>query len=143
MTGSRRRSVPAWRVSEAHPIRWHWACGAVVLVGVLLLEVWQYSTVDSLSEQVGRATHRLQQASAELEWMRAQLDRESSRSALTPLAAELGLHPADPQQIVPLGGDFPQAPEAGRAPAPGMLAFADRALHALVPDAAARGRTVN
>ena len=143
MNVNRRRSVPFWRTTDARPIRWEWSLAAVALVGVLLLEVAQYSAVDSLSEQVGRATHRLQQANAELEWARAQLERASSRAVLTPLAADMGLRPADPQRIVPLSGDFPEAPETRTSGTTGVLAFAGRALQSLVPDASARGRHVN
>ena len=143
MSANRRRSDPFRRVTQARAIRWQWALGALALLSVLLFEVWQHSAVDSLSEQVGRATHKLQQANAELEWARAQLERASSRSALTPLAADLGLRPADPQGIVPLGGDFPAAPETHAGGKGGVFAFAGRALQSLVPDAAARGRHVN
>ena len=139
-----RRSVPAWRVSDARPFRPQLALAACAVLGVLLMEVWQCSTVASLSEQVGRATHSLSQANADLEWTRAQLERESSREALGPVAQAIGLQPADPQRIVALPEEYLEAGEAPRpASSQPLLALADGLVHAFVPDASARGRRVN
>ena len=144
MNGYRARSTPSWRVTDARPIRPQLALAAIAVVGVLLMEVWQCSTVASLSEQVGRATHQLQQANAELEWTRAQLDRASSRASLGPMASAIGLRPADPQRMVLLPEEYLEPAEARpSAPEPSLLALAGRAMHSLVPDAAARGRRVN
>jgi hypothetical protein len=144
MSLERRRSVPSWRVSDARPFRPQLALAALAVLGVLLLEVWQCSTVASLSEQVGKATHALQQANADLEWTRAQLERESSRAALGPVAEAIGLKPADPQRIVSLPEEYLEPSESRRSAAPhSLVAMASGALHALVPDAAARGRRVN
>ena len=144
MNVDRRRTVPSWRVVDARPFRPQLALAAVAVLGVLLLEVWQCSTVASLSEQVGRATHSLQQANADLEWTRAQLERESSRTALGPVASAIGLRPADPQSIVSLPEDYLEPADAQKASASHpVLAYAGRALQSLVPDAAARGRRVN
>ncbi len=144
MIVNRRRSVPRWRVTEARPFRPQLAIAACAVLGVLLVEVWQCSTVASLSEQVGRATHALQQANAEYEWTRAQLERESSRAALGPVAEAIGLKPADPQRIVSLPEEYLEPSESPRAAASrSLLAMAGGVLHSLVPDAAARGRRVN
>jgi len=111
---------------------------------VLLLEVWQTSTVASLSEQVGRATHALQQANAELEWTRAQLVRESSRSVLGPVANAIGLKPADPTSIVSLPEEYLEPSDAPKGGASrSAVAYAGRVLQSLVPDASARGRRLN
>ena len=144
MNAYRARSIPSWRVSDARPFRPQLVLAAVAVVGVLLMEVWQCSTVASLSEQVGRATHQLQQGSAELEWTRAQLDRASSRASLGPVASAIGLRPADPQRMVLLPEEYLEPAEA-RSPASeaSLSALAGRVLHVLVPDAAARGRRVN
>ena len=144
MNRNRVRSTPSWRVSDARPFRPQLAAAAIAVVGVLLLEVWQCSTVASLSEQVGRATHQLQQASGQLEWRRVQLERASSRASLGPMAGALGLAPADPQHMVLLPEEYLEPAEArASASEPLLLAFAGRAMHSLVPDAAARGRRVN
>jgi hypothetical protein len=140
-----RRSVPSWRVTDARTFRLQPALAAFAVLGVLLMEVWQCSTVASLSDQLGRATHSLQQANAELEWTRARLDRESSRAALGPVAGAMGLKPADPQAIVSLPEEYLEPAEGPRAAvAPrSLLALAGGALHAIVPDASARGRHLN
>jgi hypothetical protein len=144
MNGYRARSTPSWRVSDARPFRPQLLLAAFAVVGVLLMEVWQCSTVASLSEQVGGATLRLQRANAGLDLTRAQLDRASSRASLGPMASAIGLRPADPQRMVLLPEEYLEPAEA-RAPAPeaSLSALAGRVLHSFVPDAAARGRRVN
>lgn len=144
MIVDRRRSVPSWRVADARPFRPQLVLAALAVLGVLLLEVWQTSTVASLSEQVGRATHALQQANAELEWTRAQLVRESSRSVLGPVANAIGLKPADPTSIVSLPEEYLEPADGPKSGASrSAVAYAGRVLQSLVPDAAARGRRLN
>ena len=140
-----RRTIPSWRVTDTKPFRPQLALLAGAILAVLLLEVWQTSTVASLSVQLGKATHALQQANAELGWTRSRLDRSSSRSELGPVAGVLGLRPVDPRQIVALPEEYLEPASAPSANAPGtpLLALAGRALDALVPDASARGRHVN
>jgi hypothetical protein len=144
MKGNRARSAPSWRVSDARPLRPQVVLIALAVMGILLTEVWQCSTVASLSDQVGRATHRLQQANAELEWTRSQLERASSRATLGPVAGAMGLKPTDPQAIVLLPEEYlePAETRAGASPN-GWLALAGRAAGALVPEASAHGRRVN
>jgi len=144
MMEHRRRPIARWRALEARPIRPQVALLALAVLGVLLLEVWQCSTVASLSDQLGRATRQVQQANAELEWSRARLERESSRASLAPLAEALGLKPADPQRIVQLPEEYLEPSEARAAGGGAPLgALAGRVLASLVPDASARGRRVN
>jgi hypothetical protein len=155
-----RRSVPAprrfaspglltrpgtRRVTDAPPFRPQLALVAVAVLGLLLTEVWQTSTVASLSIRVGRSVHALQQANAELAWTRSKLERSTSRSELGPVAGALGLRPMDPRQIVSLPEEYLEPAEArpGLATSSPLLAFAGRTLQALVPDASARGRHVN
>ena len=144
MNGYRARSTPSWRVSDARPFRPQLLLAAFAVVGVLLMEVWQCSTVASLSEQVGGATLRLQRATAGLDLTRAQLDRASSRASLGPMASAIGLRPADPQRMVLLPEEYlePAETHAAASEAP-LSALAGRVLHSLVPDASARGRRVN
>lgn len=147
-----RTAHPRWtirpgtrRASEPPAFRPQLALLAVAVLAVLLLEVWQTSTVASLSIRLGKSVHALQQANAEMAWTRAKLDRSSSRSELEPVAAVMGLRPVDPRQIVTLPEDYLEPAPARQAASPGspMLALAGRALDALVPDASARGRHVN
>lgn len=140
-----RRTVPSWRVADAPAFRPQLVLLAAAVLAVLLMEVWQTSTVASLSVRLGRSADALQQASAERAWANSRLERSSSRSQLGPVAGALGLQPVDPRRIVTLPEEYLE-PAPGRpasTPASPLVAFAGRALGALVPDAAARGRDVN
>ena len=139
------RSLPSWRASDARRVRPELALGALALLAMLLLEVWQSSAVASLAVAAGRANDHLQRASNELEWTRAQLDRSSSRSEVGSLAEALGVRPAEATQVVWLPSEYLEgdgAP-AGHDGSHTLLAVAGRALLSLVPEATARGRHVN
>lgn len=115
---------------------------AVALVAVLLVEVWQSARVAQLCLDLDRTRSALAQANARLEFKRAQLERQTTRANLAPLAAELGLAPADARQIVVLPAEYLAADDAtDRSGTPAsVLALAERAARALVPEATARGR---
>ncbi|MCC6350619.1 MAG: hypothetical protein IT347_13620 [Candidatus Eisenbacteria bacterium] len=140
-----RRTLSSWRVPDAPAVRPQFVLLAAVVLAVLLIEVWQTSTVASLSMRLGRSTELLQQANAERAWTNSRLDQSSSRSQLGPVAGALGLKPVDPHRIVTLPEEYLE-PAPGRpasAPTTPLLALAGRALEAIVPEAAARGRGVN
>src|SRR6266850_1525466 len=73
-------SDSSWRVARTRAIQARWVLGAFLLLGALLLEVWQQSAVASLSVRSGRAADLLKRASNELEWSRAELDRGATRA---------------------------------------------------------------
>lgn len=133
------------RVPDAPAFRPQLALLAVGMLAILLLEVWQTSTVASLSMRVGQGEEELQQANAERAWAVSRLEQGSSRAQLGPVAGALGLQPVDPRQIVTLPEEYlePAPARSASTPSTPLLAFAGRALEALVPDAAARGRNVN
>lgn len=133
------------RATDAPAVRPQLALLAIGVLGLLLLEVWQTATVASLSVRLGHSVHALQQATAERAWLSSRLEQGTSRSELGPVAASLGLKPVDPRRIVTLPEEYLEPAPGGAASAPTapLLAMADRALEALVPDAAARGRNVN
>lgn len=140
-----RRTVPSWRVADAPAFRLQRVLLPAAVLAILLIEVWQTSTVASLSMQLGRSAEARRQARAELAWAGSRLERSSDRSQLGPVAGALGLRPVDPHRIVTLPEEYLE-PASGRpasSPTAPLLAFAGRALGALVPDAAARGRDVN
>ena len=119
--------------------------GALLLLAMLLLEVWQQSAVASLSVSAGRANESLQRASNDLEWTRAQLDQNTRRSEVGSLAFSAGVRPADAAQVVWLPADYLEEDGVVADPSgsPALLAAAGRALQSLVPEAKARGRHVN
>lgn len=145
MNGTQRRGVPAWRTREGRALKPGWFLVAAAVMAVLLLEVWQTATVKSLSVRLDEANRSLQQASASLDWRNAELERESTRSELGPVASNLGLQPVDPAQIVALPADYLADSDrpAGPSGSPTLLAWAGRQIQTLVPEATARGRRVN
>jgi hypothetical protein len=140
-----RHSVPAWRISTARVIQPGWVLGAILLLAMLLLEVWQQSAVASLSLRTGQASELLKRAGNELEWTRAQLDRSATRSEVGTLAFSAGVRPGDVAQVVWLPADYLEedGAVAKQEVSPALLAAAGRALQSLVPEAMARGRHVN
>jgi hypothetical protein len=140
-----RKSVPSWRRPDVRSLQPEWWLGAILLLTMLLLEVWQQSAVASLSVRAGRATDALKHASNDLEWTRAQMDRGATRAEVGSLAVRAGVRPGDVAQVVWLPEDYLEedgvAPEAAASPA--LLAAAGRVLQSLVPEAKARSRRVN
>jgi hypothetical protein len=145
MRNAWKRSVPSWRLPDARALQPGWLVGALLLLAMLLLEVWQQSAVASLSVSAGRANESLQRASNDLEWTRAQLDQNTRRSEVGSLAFSAGVRPADAGQVVWLPADYLEEDGvvADRNGSPALLAAAGRALQSLVPEAKARGRHVN
>ncbi len=142
MNGGTRRSRPSWRAPEGRAIRPEWWLVAAATVGMLLVEVWLSSRVAELSLSLDRNRTALVAAQARLEFVRAQLDRQTTRATLAPLASELGLAPADTRQVVMLPAAYLAASGGATrsADAPTLVAWAERVSRVLVPDASARGR---
>jgi hypothetical protein len=117
---------------------------AAAVVGMLLVEVWAGSRVAQLSLSLGQHRTALDKAQARLAFVRADLERRTTRAEAAPLASRLGLAPADAQQVVVLPSAFLAAAtprrDASRVP---VLAWAERASRAIVPEATARPRTDN
>lgn len=144
MSLDRRRTVSSWRSHDGRAFDWRPIVLAVLVLSATLFEVWRWSTVASMSAQLGEANRALAGANADLDWAKAELDRASSRTSLGPLAAGIGLKPADPRTIVSLPEEYLESSEASHAaPARGLLASAGRVMQLLVPEAMARGRHVN
>jgi len=118
---------------------------AVVAVGMLLVEVGQSSRMTELCLSLEKSRAALQHARARLDVSHARLERQITRAELVPLASELGLAPADAQQVVQLPSEYladaADAPTEGRDPT--ALAWAERVARSLVPDATARARDQN
>ena len=136
-----RHNRPSWRTSELRVVRPGLWLGAAVVVGMLLVEVWAGSRVAQLSLNLGQHRTSLEKAQARLAFVRADLERRTTRAEAAPLASRLGLAPADAQQVVALPSAFLAAAtpkrDANRVP---VLAWAERASRALVPEATARPR---
>ncbi len=135
------RRRPRWRV-DVRVLRPELVCVALALTTMLLTEVWQSSRMAQQSMALDTARHALQRAHARLAWVQAQREHQSTRTELTPFVSELGLVPADAQQVVHLPSAYLAAGTPARSSegAPSVLALAERASRMLVPDASARAR---
>lgn len=140
-----RKTAPSWRRPDVRALQPAWWLGAILLLAMLLLEVWQQSAVASLSVRAGTATDALKHASNDLDWTRAQLDQGATRAEVGSLAVRAGVRPGDAAQVVWLPEDYLEEDGVPAAPAgsPALLAAAGRALQSLVPEAKARSRHVN
>ncbi len=136
---------PSWRTSEMRVARpGLWLVAAAVL-GMLLVEVWTGSRVAQLSLTLGHDRAALEKAQARLAFVRADLERRTTRAEAAPLASRLGLAPAEARQVVALPDAYLASATAlrrDRHPVP-VLAWAEKASRAIVPEAAARVRAEN
>ena len=142
MFGSKRGSRPSWQVREAWiPRPELWMVMAVAL-GLLLVEVWQSSRMAQLCLDLDQTRTASVRAGARLSFMRAALERHSTRAELAPVAQAMGLAPADAQQVVLLPSEYladERTPGRDEDSVP-MLALAERVMGAIVPEATARSR---
>lgn len=140
-----RGSRPIWRVSERRAIRPGLWLIALAAVAMLLVEVWQNARLAEQCLILDQTRTELARAQARLEYVRARIDRAATRAELLPLASQLGLAPADAQQVVQLPtaylADGEDDRTVGRSST--ALALAERAARALVPEATARDRNRN
>jgi len=136
-----RRFRPSWR-ADARALRPELWLVALAAVAMLLTEVWQSSAMTEQSMALDAGKRALTQAEARLAWTEAQLDRQTTRRELAPLVAELGMVPADARQVVHVPAEYLSPAGRGRADEgpPSMLALAERASRAVVPEASARTR---
>jgi hypothetical protein len=145
MNAVHRRSRPFGRITEARALRPELWLVAVVAVTLMLVDVWQSSRVAQLCLRLDQTRSALTQAQARVQFARAEMERRTTRSELAPMAARLGLVPAEAKQVVNLPSEYladAAGPDRGGDPAT-LGALADGISHALVPDARARGRAGN
>ena len=140
-----RRSRSSWRAPEVRVTRPGLWLIAAAVVGMLLVEVWAGSRVAQLSLSLGHHRTALEKAQARLAFVRADLERRTTRAETAPLASRLGLAPADAQQVVALPSAYlangATAKPTGKPAS--VLAWAERASRAIVPEATARVRAEN
>jgi len=140
---SPRASRPSWQGVETWAPRPEMILGAAVVVGMLLVEVWQTSRMTQLCLTLDQARSECVQANARCDYLRAATERSTTRAELVPLAGELGLAPADAGQIVLLPSAYLAEDRTGVPRDEGsvsLLAWAERMSSAVVPEAKARAR---
>jgi hypothetical protein len=136
------RPLPTWRASDRRAARPELWLLAALVVGMLLMEVWQSTRMAELSLTLDQSRSALQQARARLDFVRAELERRSTRAELAPLASQLGLAPPDAQQVVTLPAEYLASGEVPtRSDPASLMAMAERVSRFLVPEAKARGRS--
>ena len=145
MSAPDRTPRPSWRAPEAgaaRPAFWFLALG---LVGMLLAEVWESSHKAELCLALEQTRAAGVRSRARLDFVRADLERRTTRAELVPWATPLGLAPAEARQVVTLPSEY--LADGGSAPGDGgpasVLAWAERASRTIGPDATARDRAGN
>ena len=136
-----RRPLASWRAPDRRALRPELWAAALIVVGMLLVEVWQSSRMAELCIALDHNRAAVQEAQARLEYLHAQLDRRTTRAELAPQASLLGLVPVDARQVVQLPSEYLAAadPRPGQDSRP-VLAWAGGFSRVLVPEATARGR---
>jgi len=142
MKGTVRRMTPSWSPREGRVARPELWILAALVVGMLLTEVWQSTRVAELSLALDQSRTALQEVHARVDFVRAELERRSTRAELAPLAERLRLAPPEAQQVVVLPAEYLAPREVAPARDERSLALlAERFSRVLVPEAKARGRS--
>ena len=142
MSAGFRRNAPSWRAAEARQARPEAWVAAVVVVGMLLVQVWQSARLAGDCMRLDHQRKALAQERSRLEYDRQHLGGELTRSQLEPIAARLGLAPAEPRQQVDLPASYLASEGAPRtASSPSRMAWLDRFSRTLIPEATARSRS--
>ena len=128
---SERRSVPLGA----------WVLGLVL--SAVFVEVWQVTRVSELTLAIDRSEKAIAETQARRDYLDAQLAATRTRPALERRAAQLGMKPAEPEQIVVVPAaylaDGPGAEEGGRF----LVALGRRVAETLVPQARAKSRRLS
>jgi len=147
-----RGTKSSWRAADPRVARPELWLLAMAVTGILLVEVGQSSRVAQLSLALDQSRTTLEESEARLQFLRADLDRRTTRAELAPVAKRLGLAPLDAQQVVVLPAEYLAAEDGnprdglptGSVGSPAsLLAWAERVSRSLVPEATARGRAGN
>lgn len=135
------RMPPRWRAHDGRAFRPGPWLLSLAVVGMLLVEVWQSSTMTERVQELDKLRSELTRAEARRDYAEARLERLTTRTELAPLVRQLGLVPADASQIVHVPSEYLEGVEGERGETPPtLLAMAERASRVLVPEATARPR---
>jgi len=142
MNAGLHRSGPFWRARESRIVRPELWGLAIVVVGMLLVEVWQSSRMTELCMTLEQRRTVLTQEHSRLEYARGTFDRDLTGLQQEPIAARLGFVPMDRTQQIDLPAGYLASQSPARPPAASSrIALLDRIAHALIPDATARSRS--
>ena len=139
IAGVRRR--PSWRVPEARWVRPEFGLLAALVLGALLVEVWQSARLAELSLVRDQARAELGQDLARLEFDHARMERGATRAELDPQARRLGMVPVKAGQVFELPSQYLTRAEAVRNTGlPPALAWVGPLSRVFLPEAQARTR---
>ena len=141
MNAGYSRKVPFWLAPEtrfARPDVW---VMAVLVVGMLLVEVWQSSRMAELCLGLDKTRTTLAAERTRLEFDQTRLSGGMTRSELEPLAARTGMMPVDAHHQIELPSRYLPADAPSPGTGPSRMAWLDRVSRTLVPEATARSRT--
>ena len=142
MRSALRASRPFWQVPERMFPRPELWVGAVVVLAMLLVEVWQTSHMAQIGMAIGQTRSELEQAEAQLGFARADADRRTTRAELLQLGNQMGMAATGREQVWRLPSEYlaeDRTTPRDDTPVP-VLALAERVSGAIVPEATARGR---
>jgi hypothetical protein len=115
-----------------------WVLGLVLLA--TFTEVWQATRVSELTLGIDRAETALAQATSRQSYLESQLASTRTRPALSSLARQLGMAPAEPIQTVLIPAAYLAGNEVSEGSGRTLVAFGRRVAEVLVPSARARSR---
>jgi hypothetical protein len=142
MNAGYRRNTPFWRASEARTVRPEGWVMAVVVVGMLMVQVWQSSRLAEDCMKLDRLRKTLAQERSKLEFDHERLAGDLTRSQLEPVAARLGLKPVDGEQQIDVPASYLASEGAVKTVSTtSRMAWLDRVSRALIPEATARSRS--
>ena len=130
-----RRLAPSPRRKRGGP---HWILFAALLLAAAFIEVWETTTASELSLQIEALQSKLRDGESHLALLQSQTSQVAIRQELDGTAEELGLRPADPDQIVVIPTRYIAVGSASEMPEDGLAAMQERVADLLVPEARAR-----
>jgi hypothetical protein len=116
----------------------HWLLLAALFLAAAFVEVWETTTASKLSLDIEELRHDVRDGEAHLAVLAARASQAAERRELQTAAADLGLRPADPEQIVVIPERLVAADPAGEWPEDGFQAAQRKVVDLLVPEARAR-----
>jgi hypothetical protein len=115
-----------------------WVVGLVLMAS--FVEVWQATCVSQLTLSIDKTSGQLAQADSRLSDLEARLAAHRTRPALANAAAQLGMKPAEPSQIVVIPAAYLAASDLPGTAGASFASVGRRIAEAVVPSARANSR---
>ena len=115
-----------------------WVVGLVLMAS--FVEVWQATCVSQLTLSIDKTSGQLAQADSRLSDLEARLAAHRTRPALASAAAQLGMKPAEPSQIVVINAEYLAGNDLPGTAGASFASLGRRIADAVVPSARANSR---